>query len=60
MLTLAEQHDPRLDPDLGAALGQLSQLIVGQSVEEAKRAKIVDEHQVSPQQPGHLPEPEGR
>ena len=51
---------PWLEPDLGAALGQLGELIIGQAVEEAERAKIVHEHQISPHRRGHLPEPEGR
>ena len=46
VLALAEQLDAGLDRDLGAALDQLGELLVGQAVEEAERAEVVDAHQI--------------
>jgi hypothetical protein len=47
VLTLAEQLGSGLDANLGTALGQLSELIIGQAVEEAKSAKLVGAHQAA-------------
>jgi len=46
VLTFAEQIDPGLDANFGAALDQLGELIVGQAVEDAQRAGLVDAHQI--------------
>ena len=46
VLALVEQLDPGLDRDLGAALDQLGELVVGEAVEEAERAELVDAHQI--------------
>ena len=46
VLALAEQLDPGLDPHLGAAREQLGELVVGQAVEDAQRAQVVDAHQI--------------
>ena len=46
VLALAEQLDAGLDRDLGAALDQLGELVVGQAVEDAQRAELVDAHQI--------------
>ena len=46
VLALAEQLDARLDANLGAAPDQLPELVVGQAVEEAERAKLVGAHQI--------------
>ena len=46
MLALAEEVDPGLDGHLGAARDQLRELLVGQAVEEAQRAQVVDAHQI--------------
>jgi len=48
VLTLAEQFQSGLNADLGAALNQLRQLLVGQAVEQAKRAQLFDVHQIVP------------
>ena len=45
-LALVEQLDPGLDADLGAALDQLGELLVAQTVEDAERAELVDAHQI--------------
>ena len=45
VLTLKEQVDARLDANLGTAVGQLRELIVGQAVEEADSAKLARAHQ---------------
>ena len=44
-LTLNEQVGAGLDTDLGTALHQLRELIVGQAVQEADRAKLAGAHQ---------------
>ena len=41
VLTLAEQLDAGLDADLGAALGQFRELIVGQAAEQAESPELV-------------------
>ena len=41
VLTLAEQIDAGLDADLGTALGQFRELIVGQAAEQADSSKLV-------------------
>ena len=46
VLTLPEQVDTGLDAHLGAGLDQLRELIVGETVEDAERAEIVDPHQI--------------
>jgi hypothetical protein len=46
VLPLAEQVDPGLDADLGAALDQLGQLRVGQAVEDGQGAELVGAHQM--------------
>src|SRR5262249_31434647 len=46
VLALAEQLDAGLDANLGAALGQLRQLVAGQAVKDAERAKLVGVHQI--------------
>ena len=46
VLALVEQGDAGLDPQLGAGLDQLGQLVVGQPVEEVERAEVVDAHQI--------------
>jgi hypothetical protein len=46
VLTLVKQFDPGLDANLGAALDQFSELLVGQAVEDAQRAELVDAHQI--------------
>ena len=46
VLALAEQVDPGLDADLGAARGQLGQLAVAEAVEDGQRAEIVGAHQI--------------
>ena len=46
MLTLAEQIDAGLDAHLGTTVEQLRELIVGQAVEEAQRAKLTGAHQI--------------
>jgi hypothetical protein len=46
VLALAEQVDAGLDADLGPALGQLAELVVGQAVEDGQRAELVDAHQI--------------
>jgi hypothetical protein len=46
VLALPEQDDPGLDADLGAALDQLAELLVGQAVEDAQRAEVGGAHQV--------------
>jgi hypothetical protein len=46
VLTLAEQIDPGLDTNLGTALDQLRELLVGQAVEDGQRAELVDTHQI--------------
>jgi len=43
---LAEQVDPGLHGDLGAALGQLGELPVGQAVEDGQEAQVVEAHQI--------------
>ena len=40
VLALKEQVDTRLDANLGTAVGQFRELIVGQAVEEADSAKL--------------------
>ena len=42
MLALAEQLRPGLDADLGAARHQLRELLVGQAVEQAESADLID------------------
>ena len=48
VLTLAEQFQSGLNADLGAALNQLRELLVGQAVEQVKRAQFFDVHQIVP------------
>jgi len=45
VLALAEQVDARLDTDLRSGLGQLRELLVGQTRKEAQRAELIDSHQ---------------
>jgi hypothetical protein len=45
VLALAEQLDPGLDADLGAAIDQLGQLLVGQAVEDGQGPQVVEAHQ---------------
>jgi hypothetical protein len=45
MLALAKQFHSRLNADLGAALNQLGQLLIGQALEEGYSAQFVDAHQ---------------
>jgi hypothetical protein len=46
VLALVEQVDAGLDADFGTARDQLGELIVGQAVEDAERAELVDPHQM--------------
>jgi hypothetical protein len=46
VLALAEQVGSGLDANLGTALDQFSELIVGQAVEDAQRAELLDAHQI--------------
>ena len=46
VLALSEQLQAGLDADLGTALDQLSQLVIGQAVKDGERAKFVGAHQV--------------
>jgi len=46
VLTLAEQLDAGLDTNYRAVPGQLRQLVAGQAVEEAERAKLAGAHQI--------------
>jgi hypothetical protein len=45
VVALVEQVDAWLDSHLGAGLGQLSELSVGQTVEEVYCAEVVGSHQ---------------
>jgi hypothetical protein len=54
VLALAEQLDAGLDANLGTALHQLRQLVVGQAVEDAERTKLLGAHQM-PHPPGGRP-----
>jgi len=45
-LALVKQLDAGLDTNLGTAPGQFRQLVVGQPVEQAERAKLVGAHQI--------------
>ena len=45
-LTLVEQVDAGLDLDLSTVGDQVGKLIIGQAVEDAQRAKIIDMHQI--------------
>jgi hypothetical protein len=46
VFSLVPQVDARLHFDLGAAPHELAQLLVGQPVEEADRAEVLDAHQI--------------
>jgi hypothetical protein len=46
VLALPEQLHAGLDADLGTARNQLSQLVIGQAVKDAERAKFVGAHHV--------------
>ena len=46
VLTLAEQIDAGLDADLGAALGQFRELIVGQAAEQADNPQLVGAYHI--------------
>jgi hypothetical protein len=46
LLTLMEQLDAGLDANLGTALGQFRELIVGQAAEQADRAQVLAAHHI--------------
>jgi hypothetical protein len=46
VLTFAEQIDAGLDVNLGTALGQFRELIVGQATEQADSSKLVGAHHI--------------
>jgi hypothetical protein len=46
VLTLAEQIDAGLDADLGTALGQFRELVVGQAAEQAESPELVGAHHI--------------
>ena len=46
VLTLTEQIDAGLDANLGTALGQFRELIVGQAAQQAESSKLVGAHHI--------------
>ena len=46
VIARVEQLDTRLDAYLGPGLGQLCELFVGEALEQADRAQVVDVHQI--------------
>jgi hypothetical protein len=47
VLALTEQLHAGLHADLGTAVHQLRQLVIGQAVKEAEGAKLVGAHQIA-------------